>query len=135
MPTLAFSQYARTKILHAVGRGVSFTAPPVLYGALFKADPTVLGTGDEVDAGLGYGRIPIVFGDDPGTGIIANTALLLWGDSTAAWGVVSHLGLFDDVDIGEGNLWMFGALAHTSTIDDQYGAVIVQIGALTLRLY
>ncbi|MFD2703825.1 hypothetical protein ACFSVM_25680, partial [Paenibacillus shunpengii] len=90
---MSMSNFLENKILNHVLRGEVYAPPTELYIGLFTSDPGEAGTGTEV-TGAGYARRPITF--SPSTvGTTSNTADILSPASTAAWGTITHFGIFD----------------------------------------
>lgn len=124
-----FSDYLENAILNATLRGVAYTSPAKVYVALFTSDPTDAATGTEVSGGA-YARQAITFGV-PSAGTCSNSADVLFPIATAAWGTVTHIGIFD-AESG-GNLLYSAALTTSKTIaaDDQ---LKLATGAVTVTL-
>lgn len=124
-----FSDYLENAILNATLRGVAYTSPAKVYVALFTSDPTDAATGTEVSGGA-YARQAITFGA-PSAGTCSNSADVLFPIATAAWGTVTHIGIFDAAS--GGNLLYSAALTTSKTIaaDDQ---LKLETGAVTVTL-
>ena len=128
----AFSDYLESGLLHHVFLSTSFTKPTGLAIALTSgvpADSETGGTIPEVPSGIngsgtGYTRIPFgppaTSGDtmwtfDPldyaaGSGVIKNTASVVWNTALVDWGWVSGIALLDMYEYGSGTLLMHSAL-------------------------
>ncbi|MEK5060473.1 hypothetical protein BK126_04395 [Paenibacillus sp. FSL H7-0326] len=85
-------------VLNLLLRGETFTVPSAWYVGLFTTDPGEAGTGTEVSGG-GYARVQATF-TKATTGSSSNTADVVSPVSTAAWGTVTHFGIFDAVTSG-----------------------------------
>lgn len=92
------------------------TRPTAWFLALYTAAPSDAGGGTEVSAG-GYARQAIAFGAaaTPG-GTTSNTAAVEYTASGAAYGTVTHIGIFDAST--SGNLLWHGAMTTSRTIGD-----------------
>ena len=90
--------------------------PTAWFLALYTAAPSDSGGGTEVSGG-GYARQAIAFGAaaTPG-GTTSNTAAVEYTASGAAYGTVTHIGIFD-ASTG-GNLLWHGAMTTSRTIGD-----------------
>lgn len=123
------SDYLENALLNATLRGQAFTSPTAVYAALFTSDPTDAGTGTEVSGGA-YTRQAITFGA-PLNGTCSNSADVLFPVATAAWGTITHIGIFDAAS--GGNLLYSAALTTSKTIaaDDQ---LKLATGAVTVTL-
>jgi hypothetical protein len=99
------SNYLENALLRHLFGLASYT-PPTIYLGLFTAAPDDAGGGTEV-AGNGYARRPF------GTASVAGTApteatnadLIEFAAATAAWGAITHAGLFDAATAGNLLLW------------------------------
>lgn len=132
------SNYLEEAILkHVRGtNGVAYTRPTVVYCACHTADPTDAGTGAEVVTAGGtlYTRQAISFAapSNP-AGTMATDADLTWTAAGANWGTVTHIGIWDNVTVGAGNLLFFGMLDTPKTINtgDQFK---ILTGQLTITM-
>jgi hypothetical protein len=106
------SDYLENAILNHVLRGTTFTPPSARYVGLLTSDPTDANTGVEVTGG-GYVRQSIAF-TAATTGNSSNSADILFPVASAAWGTVTHFGVFD-ASTG-GNLLYFGTLTPTKSV-------------------
>lgn len=114
-----FSDYTEAKLLDEVFNGVDFAAP-VTYVALFTVAPTDAGGGTEVTGGS-YARVLVnpnsgvspkwALAADDGTGKrqVTNVDDILFATSTADWGTIVAVGVFDAA--AAGNLLVWGALS------------------------
>ncbi|QIG62540.1 hypothetical protein [Sporosarcina phage Lietuvens] len=108
----AMSDYLENALLNATLRGTAYTAPTNVYLALFTTDPTDAGTGTEV-AGGGYVRQKATF-TAPTNGASPSAADVLYPIASAAWGTVTHVGIYDALTAG--NLLYHGVLTNSKTI-------------------
>lgn len=108
------TDYLENKLLeHIVGK-TAYGMPTVWVG-LFTAAPSDAGGGVEVSGG-GYVR-KATAGADWGAaagGSIANAVAMRFVTATAAWGTVTHFGIFDAAS--GGNLLRWAALATSKVI-------------------
>lgn len=109
------SKYLEQKILNHVLRNASYTPPTTLYLALFTVDPTDAGTGTEVTGGS-YARQTVAFNAPAASGVSTstNSADVLFPVASAAWGTVTHWGIFDAATAG--NLLYLGALTPNKAV-------------------
>lgn len=109
------SKYLEQKILNHVLRNTAYTPPATLYLALFTSDPTDAGTGTEVTGGA-YARQTVAFSAPAASGASTstNSADVLFPVATAAWGTVTHWGVFDAV--AAGNLLYLGTLTPNMSV-------------------
>lgn len=145
MPVL--SNVAENKILDATFRGVALGAPAALYVALFTATPTAAGGGTEVTGGS-YARINLaptatnwastggattVTNPSVGTsGTTSNNVAITFAAPTASWGVITSFGIFDA--LSGGNLWFFGNLTVSKTVNNGDAAPSFAISALSITM-
>ena len=110
---MSFSNYLETKVLDHVFGGAAYTAPSTLYLALFTSNPNEDASGTEVSAvGTAYVRQAATFTTTGNTA--SNTSAIEFPTATAAFGVVSHVGLMD-ASTG-GNLLAYAALSSSKDI-------------------
>jgi len=107
------SNYLETALVNATLRNTSYTSPATVYAALFTTDPTDAGTGTEVSGGA-YARTSITFGS-PSNGVTTNSADVTFPTCTAAWGTVTHMGIYDAST--SGNLLYHTPLDASKTVD------------------
>lgn len=117
---MILSDYAKNKLLDLIFGGTAWsTKPGTLYFALFTSAPDDTGGGTEVSAG-GYARVSKTVG---GTDFEASTAngvavtnktAVQFPVATAAWGTVTHWGVYD-ASTG-GNLIFWGPLPASLVI-------------------
>ncbi|WP_211750242.1 hypothetical protein [Paenibacillus sp. Marseille-Q4541] len=95
------SKWLEMQVLNHTLRGTVYTPPTSLYIALFTTDPTDAGTGTEV-SGAGYARQLITFSAASTSGVTtsSNAADIFYPVATAAWGTVTHFGIFDAATAG-----------------------------------
>jgi len=89
------------------------TRPTAWYLALYTAAPSDTGGGTEVSGGS-YARKAVSFTVSGDTA--SNSAAVEFDVATAAWGTISHIGVFDASS--GGNLIAYAALTASKTIDD-----------------
>jgi len=110
----AISDYLENKLLDHVLRNVAYTSPATIYVALYTTDPTDADTGTEVSGG-GYARQSAAF-DAAAAGATQNSADINFGQATANWGTITHVGLRDAATLG--NLLWHGPLTASKTINN-----------------
>ena len=107
------SNYLENALVNATLRNTTYTSPAAVYAALFTTDPTDAGSGTEVTGGS-YTRTAITFGS-PSNGVTTNSADVTFPTCTAAWGTVTHMGIFDAST--SGNLLYHTPLDASKTVD------------------
>jgi hypothetical protein len=107
------SNHLENALINATLRNTSYTSPAAVYAALFTTDPTDAGSGTEVSGGS-YARTAITFGS-PSNGVTTNSADVTFPTCTAAWGTVTHMGIFDAST--SGNLLYHTPLDASKTVD------------------
>lgn len=126
---MAMSNYLENKLIDQIFRAQAYSFPSILYFGLLTAAPSDTGGGTEVSADS-YDRVAVIgslanFSGTQGTGTTVassgtsgttyNNAVIGFPDPVEAWGVVTHLGVFDAAT--GGNLLLYGALANPKTIN------------------
>lgn len=106
------TDFLENALLNHVLRGVAYTPPAALYVGLFTSDPTDAAMGTEVSGGA-YARQAVTFSAAT-TGSCSNAADLLFPVASAAWGTVTHFGIFDAATAGK--LLYYGSLTPSQPI-------------------
>lgn len=112
----ALSDYAEKLLLDWMMTTGSATRPTTWYVALYTAAPSDSGGGTEV-SGNGYARKSVTFSaaSSPG-GTTSNSGAVTFTASGGNWGVISHIGIFDNSS--GGNLLWHGSMTASKTIND-----------------
>jgi len=108
-----FSNYLENALINAVLRNTTYTSPATVYVGLYTSDPTDADVGTEVSGGS-YARVAVTMGA-PSNGVTSNSADVTFPTATASWGVVTHIGIHDDLTAG--NLLFHTPLDTSKTID------------------
>lgn len=109
-----FTDYAENKILNLM-RNVAWTEFAAYVG-LFTAAPSDAGGGTEVSGG-DYARELADLSEATGSGgATSNANDITFTTATAAWGTITHIGIFDAVS--GGNLIMWTAIDVEKTVGD-----------------
>lgn len=104
--------------------------PANYFIGLSTSAPTVAGGNvSEPSASAGYSRVRLTGLNEPSDGIITNSSPVIFEESTADWGVITHFVIFD-AETG-GNLLMYDELTSPRTIE---AAVVVMIKANGIQL-
>ena len=129
----AFSDYAESALLNHLLRNTALTSPVTVYLALFTTDPLDDGSGTEASGGS-YAREAITFGAPTtvsGGKQVANSVQIDFTTATAAWGNITHGGIYDALTVG--NLLVHGAAAAVRDVQIGDGYRIA-VGDLKVRL-
>lgn len=119
---MPLTNYAQEKVLDAIHNATALTSPTTLYFGLSTTTPAEAGTGVTEPSGGAYARVavtcnttnfPNATGGTNGS-TISNGTAITWPTSTATWGTVTYLVVFDALT--GGNLWEYGALTSSYTI-------------------
>lgn len=125
----AMTNYLEDAVLNHLVGGSPLAQPGALYLGLLTGDPTDSGSVASEISGNAYARIVISFGV-VGAGQVVNDVDVLFAVATpAAWGLLTHAGIFDAVS--GGNMLYHAALAASKNIGigDQFK---ISIGELVL---
>lgn len=117
----AMSDYLEAEILDHILGGADYSRPGTVYAGLFTAAPSDSGGGTEVTGGS-YARVSITndatsfpaAATDGGVTTKTNGIDIQFPQATAAWGTVTHWGLFDASS--GGNLLLHGALSASRSV-------------------
>jgi hypothetical protein len=145
MGTAQASDYLENALIDHLFRTRTFAKPAALWMALFTAAPSDAGGGTEV-AGGAYARVNLppldtnwtatqggTSGNSSGTaGATGNNAIIAFATPTAAWGGITHFGIFDAATAG--NLLIWDALLTPRTVNLGDPAPIFPVGALTITI-
>ena len=107
------SNYLENALVNATLRATTYTSPTTVYVALFTTDPTDAGSGTEVSGGA-YARTAVTFAA-PSNGVTTNSADVTFPTCTLAWGIVTHIGIYDALT--SGNLLYHTPLDASKTVD------------------
>lgn len=111
-----YTDYARKAIAEHVTGRTAMVSPTHTYLGLFTVAPTKSTAGTEVTGGA-YARRVLAWGASNGEGEMATNAAVRFpetGNSSASWGTVVAVGIFDSLT--GGNLLSFTLLKPTITI-------------------
>lgn len=126
---MAMSNYLKNKLTDQVWRGQAYSFPSIFHFALMTSAPNGAGGGTEVSA-ASYERVAVAcsmtnFAGTQGAGTTvastgtngttSNNALLEFPDPDEAWGVVTHMAIYDAAT--SGNLLFYSPLANPKTIN------------------
>ena len=106
------SNYLENALINVTLRATAYTAPTTVYLALYTTDPTDADTGTEC-SGTAYARQSITFGA-PSNGVSTNSAVIDFPQAGSAWGTITHIGIRDDLTVG--NLLYHTPLDASKTI-------------------
>jgi hypothetical protein len=126
----ALSDYLENKLADQLFRGVAYTFPATFYIGLYTSAPTDAGGGTEVSGGS-YARVAVTVNTTNWSaasgGSLSNAAAITFAAATAAWGTVTHIGIFDALT--SGNLLIWGALASSRVVNisDQFSFAVGQL--------
>ncbi len=115
---MSFSNYLEDALLNSTLR----TTP--VYVGLFTSDPGEASGGTEVSGGS-YARVAATFAA-PSGGACANDAVITVGPSTADWGLITHVVIFDSLS-GGNRLYVGTATNKTLYGGDSYQFAIGQL--------
>lgn len=142
----AMSDYLENKLIDWLLRGQAFTAPATVYIGLLTAAPSDTGGGTEATGGS-YARVAVAssLANWAGTqaaasasastgtsGTTSNNNTITFPAPTAAWGVVTHIGIYDASTAG--NLLFWAPLTISKTINNGDAAPVFNAASLTIQL-
>lgn len=113
----------------------AYTAPATVYASLFIGASTALTGGTEATGGS-YARVAVTNNTTnfpaPSGGVVTSGTAITWPTSTAAWGAVNAVRLYDAAS--GGNLIAGAILSPAATVDATGITVSIPAGQLTLTL-
>lgn len=105
--------------------------PAEYYIGLSSTAPTADGTGVTEPTGGNYSRVKLTYLGEPVNGVITNSSLIEFPESTEDWGTMTHYVLFDAVS--GGNLLMAKELLKSRVVQAE-NQVCFKPNALTFTL-
>jgi hypothetical protein len=141
----AMSDYLENKLIDQIFRAQAYTFPTTLYVGLLTAAPSDTGGGTEV-TGNAYARASVTsslanwagtqaaastVASSGTTGTTSNNGSISFPTPTAAWGLVTHFGIYDAAT--GGNLLFYGALTIQKTIN-QGDTVLFPAATLSIQI-
>lgn len=94
------------------------TLPAQFYIGLSSTGPNAAGENvSEPTAATGYARVKLESLSEPANGVVTNTAVINFNESTTNWGKITHFVIFDTADIGTGHLLMYGELSTPRNVE------------------
>ena len=113
---MSFANYWENEILDHIFDKGSYNAPANIYIGLSPADPGDDGSGLSEPSGGSYARVSTSPSDwnAASAGVITNASRVTFATSTAVWGTVTHICLFDA--LSGGNLLGSGVLTAPAQV-------------------
>ena len=105
--------------------------PSKYYLALSTTAPKADGSSCTEPTDSAYARVELTNMSAPANGVVSNTSLIQFPESTADWGIMSYYGIFDAAT--GGNLLMYGELTKSRTVEANT-IMIVREGSLNLSI-
>lgn len=123
----ALSNYFENVLIDELFRGIAYTPPASFHIGLLTAAPSDTGGGTEVSGGS-YARVAVVRGTSTWTntqnsgtgassgtsGTTTNAGAITFPTPTAAWGTVTHVGIYDAAT--GGNLLVYAPLTISKAV-------------------
>lgn len=130
------SDYLKNEWRKHIFRTGSFTKPTALYYGLYTAAPTDAGGGTEVTGGS-YARVNLApldanYDAHATAGRTRNQSTITFPSPTAAWGTVTHMGVFDASTAG--NLLFWKALNTPRVINNGDPAPVFNANAFDVQI-
>jgi hypothetical protein len=119
------SDYLESTLLGHLFRTATFAKPTVVAIALCTAAPNDASTGatiTEVPNSGSYARVTVNPLDANWAavgagGLTSNVAAITFPTATGSWGTVTHVAICDSATWGAGNMWLYGTLAASKTVN------------------
>lgn len=125
---MSASNYAENVILDSLFRTGTTTRPSSWTVSLHTADPGEAGTTAEVSGGS-YARAAATF-NAAASGSTANTSTITFVTSTASWGTITHVGIWDN----SGNHLWSGPHNPTTQVIPSGSTYTMAAGQLTVTV-
>lgn len=142
----AMSDYLENKLIDQIFRAQTYTFPATLYVGLLTSAPSDTGGGTEVTGGS-YARVGVTgslanwagtqgagttVASSGTTGTTSNNNAITFPTPTANWGVISHVGVYDQTS--GGNLLFWAPLAVAKTVNNGDAAPYYAAGAFSVQI-
>lgn len=132
---MAGTYYSFNRLLDRNFGGTAYTPPTTFYFGLSTTTPQIDSTGVTEPSGGAYARVSLV-NDKTNWGnasnaSLTNSAAVTFVESTASWGTVTYVVLYDALT--SGNLWWFDVLTPSRTVASAT-TVLFAIGAITVSM-
>jgi|SRR6185503_20006434 len=131
------TDYLEGVLLGHLFRTATFAKPTVIAIGLCTAAPTDASTGatiTEVPNSGSYARVSVPPLDANWAavgvgGLTSNVAAITFPTASGSWGTVTHVAFLDSLTWGAGNLWLYGTLALSKTVNsgDTFSFAINQL--------
>jgi hypothetical protein len=144
----AMTDYLENKLIDWLFRGQTYTPPATPYVGLLTAAPSDTGGGTEVStSATNYARVGVAasLANWAGTsvntggsvssgtnGTTSNVSAITFGVPSAAWGTITHVGIYDAAS--GGNLLAYAALTASKTVNNGDPAPSFAANALTFQI-
>lgn len=119
---MAMTTFLKNELLKQQFRGVSYTAPNVMYIALSKSAPNDLGTNCNEPTANSYERLAVATNStnwtDATDGTISNSVSFRFNEAEESWTTsaapITHWAIYDSAT--SGNMLFYGALTRAQEI-------------------
>jgi hypothetical protein len=134
------SDAAETDFINHQFRTATWAKPTVNAFALYTAAPGEAGGGTEVANAGNYARATLNPLDAnwaavvSGNGQTNNLAAITYGVPSAAWGLITHMGLHDSATYGGGTLRVYAPLTAPKNVNNGDPAPSFPIGAFVFTI-
>lgn len=132
---MAITYYSANRVLDFNFGNTSYTVPATYYFGLSTTTISIDGTGATEPSGGSYARVALTnnktnFGNASNASL-SNLAAVQFPESTASWGTITYVGVWDAST--SGNLWWFDALSPARSVATAT-TVLIAIGAMTISM-
>ena len=132
---MAITYASANKILDRNFGGTAYTPIATMYFSLSTTPYAIDGTGGTEPSGGAYARVALVNDKTNWTtasnASLTNSAAVTFAESTASWGTVVAVGIFDALT--SGTLWFYDTLTPSRSIASAT-TVLFAIGAITVSM-
>lgn len=115
--------------------GTTYTVPTTLYFGLSTTAINIDGTGATEPSGGSYARVALTNNKTnwsvASNGIITNSTAITFPTSTASWGTITYVAIWDALTVG--NIWWYDALTPSRSVASST-TVLFAIGAVTVQM-
>jgi len=132
---MAITYYSGNRVLDYNFGGTSYTVPSTLFFGLSTTTIQIDGSGATEPSGGSYARVSLANNKtnwgNASNASLTNAAAVQFTESTASWGTITYVGIWDASS--SGNVWWVDALSPARSVSSAT-TVLFAIGAITVQM-
>ncbi len=132
---MAITYYSSARLLDFNFGGTSYTVPTTYHFGLSTTTIQIDGSGASEPSGGAYARVALTNNKTnwgtASNASLANSTAVQFTESTASWGTITYVGVWDASS--GGNIWWFDVLSPARSVATAT-TVLFAIGAITVQM-